>query len=393
TDGVNGNIIPAGTKYTWSAPTGSGFAGGATNTVAVDAITGTLSATSNFIATATYVVQPTVDACSVGGTFTIVVSVTPYPNVNPMSTTICGGLQFTVTPQNPTNGLVPSGTQYTWSSPSVTSASLTGGSTETTKRNNIFGTLTNQTNTPQTAVYTVTSYLNACVGNVFSVTVNVNPRPILQNVVTTVCTDATFTVSPTTTAVNNIAPLGTTYSWGLPQLSGSLTGGESASGQSFISGTLTNPTNAVLTAAYMVTPVGPAEYGACVGNPFTITVNVNPRPVVAGIFQTVCSGVTFVISPTNGNGNVVPLNTTYTWTTTPVVSNVSLTGGGTGANVSFVTGTLFNGTPVAQTATYTVTPSFSGCAGSAFQVTVTVNPAATIAAMSTTTCSGTQFRV
>ncbi|MFN9998866.1 MAG: PKD-like domain-containing protein, partial [bacterium] len=89
----------------------------------------------------------------------------------------------------------------------------------------------------------------------------------------------------------------------------------------------------------------------------------------------------------------MPLNTTYTWTAVPVVSNTSLTGGGVGANVSFVTGTLFNGTPGAQTATYTVTPSFSGCAGSTFQVTVTVNPAATIAAMSTTVCTGIQFTV
>jgi len=301
------------------------------------------------------------------------VNVTPFPNVNPMSRTTCGGVFFNAVPQNNTDGLVPSGTQYTWNAPSVTTASLSGGDTRSTVQNSIFGTLTNQTNTPQTAVYTVTSYLNACQGNVFTLTVNVNPRPILQNVVTTTCSNSPFTVSPTTTSVNNIAPLGTTYSWGVPQLSASLTGGESASGQNFISGTLTNPTNTVLTAAYMVTPIGPAEYGACVGNPFTITVNVNPRPVVAGIFRTECSGVTFVVSPTNGGGNVVPLNTTYTWNAAPIVTSLSLTGGGVGTNVS--------------------SPSFSGCAGSAFQVTITVNPAATIATMSTTTCSGTQFTV
>ncbi|MCA6500820.1 MAG: hypothetical protein IM545_10675, partial [Chitinophagaceae bacterium] len=393
TDGQNGNVIPEGTRYTWSAPAGSGFSGGVAEPISRTSISGTLTATSNFIATATYFVTPSVTSCSVGGTFTVMVNVTPFPNVNPMSRTTCGGVFFNAVPQNNTDGLVPSGTQYTWNAPSVTTASLSGGDTRSTVQNSIFGTLTNQTNTPQTAVYTVTSYLNACQGNVFTLTVNVNPRPILQNVVTTTCSNSPFTVSPTTTSVNNIAPLGTTYSWGVPQLSASLTGGESASGQNFISGTLTNPTNTVLTAAYMVTPIGPAEYGACVGNPFTITVNVNPRPVVAGIFRTECSGVAFVVSPTNGGGNVVPLNTTYTWNAAPIVTSLSLTGGGVGTNVSFVTGTLFNGTPVAQTATYTVTPSFSGCAGSAFQVTITVNPAATIATMSTTTCSGTQFTV
>ncbi|MCA6514957.1 MAG: hypothetical protein IM577_05090, partial [Chitinophagaceae bacterium] len=393
TDGQNGNVIPEGTRYTWSAPAGSGFSGGVAEPISRTSISGTLTATSNFIATATYFVTPSVTSCSVVGTFTVMVNVTPFPNVNPMSRTTCGGVFFNAVPQNNTDGLVPSGTQYTWNAPSVTTASLSGGDTRSTVQNSIFGTLTNQTNTPQTAVYTVTSYLNACQGNVFTLTVNVNPRPILQNVVTTTCSNSPFTVSPTTTSVNNIAPLGTTYSWGVPQLSASLTGGESASGQNFISGTLTNPTNTVLTAAYMVTPIGPAEYGACVGNPFTITVNVNPRPVVAGIFRTECSGVTFVVSPTNGGGNVVPLNTTYTWNAAPIVTSLSLTGGGVGTNVSFVTGTLFNGTPVAQTATYTVTPSFSGCAGSAFQVTITVNPAATIATMSTTTCSGTQFTV
>ncbi|MFO0452324.1 MAG: PKD-like domain-containing protein, partial [Pseudomonadota bacterium] len=388
-----GNTITGDVTYTWAAPTGSGFSGGEAESISRTYIYGTLNATSNFVASATYVVSPSITSCSAGGTFTVQINVTPPPNVNAISETTCGGVSFTVAPQNGLDGIAPTGTLYTWNAPTVTSPSLTGGNTQSTRVSNIGGTLTNSTNTPQTAVYQVATTLNNCVGNVFTLTISVNPRPALQNVITSTCTDAPFTVSPTTTGVNNFAPIGTTYSWNPPTLSVSLTGGESASGQSFISGTLTNPTNRVLTAAYMVTPTGPSQFGSCVGNPFTITVNVDPKPVIAGILDVFCSGVTFVVSPTNGGSNIVPTNTVYSWSSAPIVSSPSLTGGGVGTNVSFVTGTLFNNTATAQTATYLVTPRFGTCAGAQFAVTITVNPAATIATMSTTVCTGLQFMV
>ena len=57
TDVTNG-VVPAGTLFSWSAPTGSGFTGGATQvTPRVDVI-GTLNNTTSSIKTVTYLVTP-----------------------------------------------------------------------------------------------------------------------------------------------------------------------------------------------------------------------------------------------------------------------------------------------------------------------------------------------
>ena len=92
-----------------------------------------------------------------------------------MTTTVCSSSGFTVTPVNGTNGIVPAGTTYTWTAPSVP-GSVTGGTAGS--GTNITGTLINTTNTPQTATYTVTPTTGSCVGNPFTVTVTVKLEPV-----------------------------------------------------------------------------------------------------------------------------------------------------------------------------------------------------------------------
>jgi hypothetical protein len=115
-------------------------------------------------------------------------------------------------------------------------------------------------------------------------------------------------------------------------------------------------------------------------------IDVKPRPVVQTMTTTICSGQTFTLLPTNGNGNLIPLGTTYTWSA-PVTTG-GITGvAGNGNNIS---GTLMNSTTNPQTATYTVTPSATNCPGNDFTVIVTVNPTPTISfsIADQTSCSG-----
>jgi hypothetical protein len=270
-DVVNG-VIPAGTTYNWGLPTYSGsLTGGQTNANQFS-IFGTLTNSSNVTQTAVYTVTPNVEACASYSSFTLTVFVTPTPKISPMSTVICSGLQFEVSPVNGGTEIVPASTRYAWDPPAVSTPSLTGGASNAGQAS-IFGTLTNNTNTARTAVYTVTptATLGSCVGATFTVLVTVNPTAVINAMSTTVCSGLTFDVSPVN-LVNGIVPAGTNYTWNPPVVSHpSLTGGQSNSSQSSISGTLTNGTNLMRTAVYTVVP----NSGICGNNQsFTLTVFV-----------------------------------------------------------------------------------------------------------------------
>ena len=94
------------------------------------------------------------------------------PAITAISSSVCSGTPFTVTPVNVTNGVVPSGTTYSWLAPAVTGG-LTGGSASSGSQSSINGTLTNPTSTSQTATYTVTPLSGSCAGSPFIVTITV----------------------------------------------------------------------------------------------------------------------------------------------------------------------------------------------------------------------------
>ena len=133
-----------------------------------------------------------------------------------MTATVCGGTGFTVTPVDVTNGIVPTGTTYSWSAPA--GAGFSGGAAGAGAAS-ITGTLTNTTSSVATATYTVTPTssvaLGSCVGGTFTVTVTVNPNALINPMTTTICSGSSFTLIPAN-GVNGIVPAGTLYSWPLP---------------------------------------------------------------------------------------------------------------------------------------------------------------------------------
>jgi hypothetical protein len=96
-------------------------------------------------------------------------------------------------------------------------------------------------------------------------------------------------------------PVGTTYSWSAPVVTGGMTGGATGTNATSISGTLTNPTNTAQTATYTVTPTS----GTCAGATFTLTVTVNPLPsalITAGGPTTFCEGSSVLLIANTGTG-------------------------------------------------------------------------------------------
>ena len=376
----SGNIVPSGTTYTWTVAANANVTGASNQSTATSTISQTLTNTSNTVQTVVYTVTPISGTCS-GATFTVTVTVNPTPTVTAQAATICSGNAFSVAPSNGSGNIVPTGTTYSWSAP----AAITGisGLAAGTAQATIGGTLTNSTAAPINVTYVVTPSSGSCAGVSFTVVVTVNPRPAITNMTATICSATAFTAAPVN-VTNGVVPTGTTYTWTVAA-NANVTGESAvATASNNISQTLINTTANAEIVTYTVTPTA----NACAGATFTVAVTVNPLPVIANKTATICSGTAFTVAPVNGT-DLVPTGTTYTWT---VAANANVTGETNQAVAqSSISQNLVNTTSAVETVVYTVTPTFGGCTGATFTVTVTVNPTPSIITQVTNACSGVAF--
>jgi gliding motility-associated-like protein len=202
--------------------------------------------------------------------------------------------------------------------------------------------------------------------------VTANPNPV------TICSGQATGIGLTSSMSN------TSYSWTVVQSgvtgasNGSGTGGGGGTSPFTLNQTLTNSGSVPGTATYTITPTS----GGCPGQPITVVVTVNPRPVATATptSQTICSGQTTSIAlSSNVSG------TTFSWTASASgASGQSAGSGNTIAQTLTATGTS------AGTVTYTVTPSANGCTGTPINITITINPIPVVTAtpVSQTICSG-----
>ncbi|MFN9998835.1 MAG: PKD-like domain-containing protein, partial [bacterium] len=385
TNGTNG-IVPANTLYSWDAPGYTGTVTGGQSAAGKTNIFGTLVNQTNTTQTVTYTVSPSTISCISNAPFTVIVTLRPIADIRAMTLVTCSGAPFSITPTNGINGIVPEGTLYRWLAPTFTSSIL--GGTSASGQSDVNGRLFNTSNIQQTATYFVTPTSVLCSDNSgFTVTVTVNPTAEINTITTVVCSEVPFVVSPVNTT-NGIVPDGTKYSWNIPVISASITGGASGTLQNFIFGTLRNISSIVQTATYSVTP----RSGACIGANFTVVVTLNPGGAFDPMTAVTCNGVMFEVTPTDGVNGIIPANTKYSWSTPSF--NAFISGGQSGTLQSSIFGTLINSSNVSQTVTYTITPNVDNCGfAPTFTVTVTINPTAEINLITTTTCSGIDFEV
>ncbi|SEA49401.1 hypothetical protein SAMN05443667_1051, partial [Flavobacterium gillisiae] len=168
--------------------------------------------------------------------------------------------------------------------------------------------------------------------------------PVISEKQTSICSGQTFTISPAAGG-SEIVPLGTTYSWPAPSISG-ITGTASGSNATNISsGILTNSTNNPIIVTYIVTP----KSGACTGSPFNIKVTVKPKPILEVTNASVCNGTAATITATG-----TATGGTYLWST-----------GATTASITVSPST---------TTEYTVIYTLNGCPSAQGKGTVTVKP-------------------
>ncbi len=268
-----GDIIPAGTQYTWTV------AAVQTNASAQptkqNTISQTLTNTSSPSAdqTVIYTVTPWIGDCK-GEIFTVSVTVRAIPTVATIpAQTICpddtttevalatvpavgagiasfewtiGGYTNGVTGGTAGNGLAIPSEQFTGSTPDVTLGGV--------------------------AVYTITPTLNGCEGTDGTFTVNVKPTPTTNAVTAqTICSGESFVAVPLVST-----PAGADFTWTVMQTD--VTGAsDNATPAKTIPATALTLSPGVTVQGNVIYTLTPT-LASCVGTTGTFTVNVNPIP-------------------------------------------------------------------------------------------------------------------
>lgn len=285
-----------------------------------------------------------------------------------LSQTLCQGATPTILSVTATGGI---GTYlYQWYSNSINSN--TGGSL-------ILG-ATNDTFTPPTALVGKLYYfcdITQATGtgcNVTSATaeviVNLAPSIVTQPQSSIICLGKT----PTQLSVTY------TNGVGIPQYQWYSNSANTTVGSTPISGATNakfSPPNTTTGTVFYYCIITLPPTGGCSSLTSNIAeVTINPNPVISSKTAIICSGNSFTILPVNSGSEIVPVGTTYTWTT-PTISPAGSINGASAQNIpqTSISQTLFNTTISPATVTYTVTPVSGVCTGVNFTIIVTVNPA------------------
>jgi len=238
---------------------------------------------------------------------------------------------------------------------------------------------------------------NSCGVRKDSLQITVRPKAVIENTTGIVCSGSPFIVNPTNgggISGKDTVPTNTTYTWEVITNANITGASDQTIPQSNISQTLTNLTNTAQKITYIVTPSTATGGTDCVGDPFEIEVTVNPMPSIEDVNVITCSGTPFMITPSDGGGtlnsDIVPTNTTYSWT---VSTNTSIIGQSDENGEPNISQTLTNKTSTVQKITYTVTPTSGNCIGATFDIAVTVEPTPIISNKTDVICSGEKFEV
>ena len=182
---LNGNATTLEVAYTngTGTPSYQWFSNTIDDKTTGTEITGATSATydppTNTVGTTYYYAEISFSSggCDKIVSDTALLKINGIPVISDASITIYSEATFTFEPNEISTNTVPSGTQYTWSTPSFTPVgSILGASAEINRQNAIRQTLENTGTSPIVLSYTITPTTPTCTGNPFTLEVTVNPN-------------------------------------------------------------------------------------------------------------------------------------------------------------------------------------------------------------------------
>ena len=284
------------------------------------------------------------------------------PTISSATTSsVCSGSTFAYTITSP-----QAGATFTWVR--NTNAAINGGAVSNGTSASISEVLTSTSPAPVVITYTIYANFNGCTSNPFTLSVTVNPKPVLASSLSVLAQNNTaFTYTASSATAN------TTYTWTRALVTGISNAAGSGSG-AVINETLVNTTTNPINVTYIYTLTA----NGC-PNPQNVVVSVRPLPVLSSVTTTnACTGTAFTYTATSAT-----TGTTYTWTRA-VVSGISNTAGsGTGA----INETLINTTSSPIVVTYNYVLTANGLSNPQ-TLSVTVNPSISVSASATTLYQG-----
>ncbi|MDO6389867.1 T9SS type A sorting domain-containing protein [Pontibacter sp. BT731] len=356
-------------SFVWTRIAPASITGGTTS--GTGSISQALTNTSVNPVNVIYRFTTSANSCA-GTSQDVVVTVNPSPKLNSQLTAnVCSGSTFSYAPTSATEGAT-----FSWS------RAASGGNAASSGPGNISEVLTNTTTAPITVTYEITTRANGCDGAPQNLVVTINPRPVLNSLLTaTVCSGSAFSYTPTS------ATTGATYTWTRAAVNGISNAAVTTPSSGSISETLVNTTANPIDVTYVYTTTA----NVCAGPTQELVVTVNPRPQLSSTLtpDAICSGIPFSYTPQS-----TTIGATFSWTRAAVanISNTAVTTAVAGG----INETLINtGTaPVTVTYKYTTTYAANGssCSGNVQDVEVVVNPSPKLnSSLTASVCSGTPF--
>ena len=365
-----------------------------------DSFTNTTSAPVEVVYTVTPYIEIPGDAADCGGAeFTVTVTVNSAPVVADITDTVNSGDVIGVTLGADTDG-----------APAISNYRITGITTNgleiglnnsvnnsTISSDGIFNdSYTNLSLSLIDVIYTIVPIsTEGCEGDSFTVTVAINPEPVVADQEETVCNEqdlgVTLNGSENGVAVASYNIIGINTN-GLQAGASNSIVSNVVSADALENDTYTNNSNSLVDVVYTIVPV---SSGGVEGGSFTVTVTVNPVPVVSAQTETVCSDDTLTLDL---NAGILSGGDSFKYIIDQVLipSDLTRTGPssyGTGSDA--LNGDSFTNTTSAPVeVVYTVTPYIeipgdaADCGGAEFTVTVTVNSAPVVADITDTVNSG-----
>ena len=393
---TNGSSVVAGTYNI----TGRSIAGGLTANganVAVPAV----GVADNYLAgdiftntgalplIVTYTVAPVSASGCIGVSKIITITINPEPVVSttldaPVCSQVAIGLVLN------TNGLSVAATTYNVTARSIAGGLSPNGGNVTVPASGVLANyLANDiySNTgalPLIVTYTVVPISGVtCVGNARTITMTINPEPVIANALDViVCSDASIGLTLNTNGVSvgasNYNIMARTVPGGLvANGSNALVPASNVAANYLASDRFVNTTAAPLIVSYTVVAVSAS---GCLSPSKIITATINPEPVVAnGLNSVICSDNAIALNLNTLGSSVAAASYNITSRTvagglTPGGSNVTVPASGVAAN--YLSADVFTNTgTIPLNVTYTVVPvSTLGCLGVSKTITITINP-------------------
>ena len=279
--------------FIWTATENSDVTGESTTVQTGSTIDDVLTNVSGETQTVVYTVTATTsdDNSCVSDEFTITVTICSEPTYEDEDLTTCSdeALDISITDNLATGSNAADGFTYVVTSTDEDAVPAGAERTDTTLAN-ITDTYTNTTSSPVTITYTITPHTNeGCTGDDFTITVTIDPEPVLPTDLDgVVCTGSATGVNLSTT--NGLADV--TYELVSVDATGLDADGTVATVGSIAADGLandvyTNPGATSLTVTYVVVAISDND---CESDELTITITVDPEVIVdAGEDEEICS--------------------------------------------------------------------------------------------------------